>query len=235
MLALEVNILFSNIPNSKCFFFSGITMNFQMHRWWFFFFNLQMNKKKCHLTTEPHDKHHFGCDFVISEKVQQERKRKDIHSSTKKNQDLKRDKKKKKPFKLDEHGSKHKHWEFQLTVIYRENNSTYDAPDDERYFKFVRKTKDRETEEGKHTGLWWERVNIKSKESYNKKANNQKCAHHTWRLRSLVFAAWGSGWQGRGCDGCSGTWRSPQTGWTLFLQRDTMDVEFSWNQATFTG
>lgn len=40
------------------------------------------------LTTKPHDEHHLRGDFVISEKVQQERQREDVHRSAKKNQDL---------------------------------------------------------------------------------------------------------------------------------------------------
>lgn len=38
--------------------------------------------------------------------------------------------------------------------------STYYAPDDERYFKFVRKAEDGETKEGKHTCLWTEKVKL---------------------------------------------------------------------------
>lgn len=41
-----------------------------------------------YLTAKPHDEHHFRGDFVISEKVQQEWQREDVHRSAKKNQDL---------------------------------------------------------------------------------------------------------------------------------------------------
>lgn len=40
------------------------------------------------LTTEPHYEHHLRGDLVVSEKVQQERQREDVHCSAKKNQDL---------------------------------------------------------------------------------------------------------------------------------------------------
>ena len=36
------------------------------------------------------------------------------------------------------------------------SKSTYYAPDDERYFKFMREAEDGETKEGKHTRLWGE-------------------------------------------------------------------------------
>lgn len=41
------------------------------------------------LTTKPHDKHHFGGDFMITEKVEQVGKWKNIHCSTKQNKYLK--------------------------------------------------------------------------------------------------------------------------------------------------
>lgn len=40
------------------------------------------------LTTEPHDEHHFGGDFMISEEVEHEGEGEDIHSPTNKNKNL---------------------------------------------------------------------------------------------------------------------------------------------------
>lgn len=40
------------------------------------------------LTTKPHDEHHFRCDLVISEEIQQEGQREDVHRSSQKNQNL---------------------------------------------------------------------------------------------------------------------------------------------------
>lgn len=49
---------------------------------------IKMNQLLGLLTTEPHDEHHFGCDFMISEEVKQKREGEDIHSPTHKNQNL---------------------------------------------------------------------------------------------------------------------------------------------------
>lgn len=40
------------------------------------------------LTTEPHDEHHLGGDFVISEEVQQVGQREDVDGSAEQDQDL---------------------------------------------------------------------------------------------------------------------------------------------------
>lgn len=40
------------------------------------------------LTAKPHDEHHFGGDLVISEEVQQEGQREDVHRSPQKDQNL---------------------------------------------------------------------------------------------------------------------------------------------------
>lgn len=40
------------------------------------------------LTTEPHDEHHLGGDFVISEEVQQVGQREDVDSSAEQHQHL---------------------------------------------------------------------------------------------------------------------------------------------------
>lgn len=49
---------------------------------------IQMINLLSFLTTEPHDEHHFGGDFMISEEVEQKGEREDIHSPTDKNQNL---------------------------------------------------------------------------------------------------------------------------------------------------
>lgn len=40
------------------------------------------------LTTEPHDEHHLGCDFVITEEIQEVGKRENVHGSAKQHQHL---------------------------------------------------------------------------------------------------------------------------------------------------
>lgn len=48
-----------------------------------------LSKKRLYpLTAKPHDEHHFGGDLVISEEVQQEGQREDVHRSSQENQNL---------------------------------------------------------------------------------------------------------------------------------------------------
>ena len=48
------------------------------------------NSQKPVLTTEPHDKHHLGRDLVVSEEVEHEGERKDVHCPAQQHQDLHR-------------------------------------------------------------------------------------------------------------------------------------------------
>lgn len=100
------------------------------------------------LTTKPHDEHHFGCDLVVSKKVQQEWQREDVDRSAQENQDLPRQQRLK-------HGNNLRHIN---QMHFFQCKSTYYAPDDKGYFKFMREAEDGETKEGKHTCLCRERL-----------------------------------------------------------------------------
>lgn len=105
-----------------------------------------------------------------------------------------------------------------INNYYIKNNSTYYAPDDKGYFKFVREAEDGETKEGKHTCLWTGKVKLVLKSCYKiktkRKVGKQKreITDHTWRPLCAMSAAWGSEWRETSCDGCSETSQFQQTG-----------------------